>query len=470
MALGVLTNTGISLGNLDIALDYLSNPSEFEAELAEVKTTIYNKEERQYTTPKKDIVKPKLTEQALLNMFSIIHNKQEVESDESLDTDITMKDSSDFDVDFDDMDFDFDFDEETTVKEEIKAVETKLESVEIKSDTEVNSDITKHIDLNILKLVEHSDEIIDEDDSEEDDLFIDDEDEQDLFTDDSEEDDLFIDDEDEEQDLFSDDIDSLFEDDEDDEQEQVKQPVVKQVEQTKTMVEQVKKVESKVKVEESREDEDLFIGEEDDDLLMDDEDDLFADDEDLDELFNLEEDNEQVIKKVEQPKVVEQPKAKVEDIKKKEVVESQQKVKSAAEVELELLRKQLAEKDKQISKLINNDKQAIQTTQDTVKAVSQIAKAAIKTDDNTNKLVNKAVVKRKATEVKEVEGSPYDKYTVMNIDALYKVVKEFMIVKGVRKGPLDIQMLNDKFGVDNIKKLTTKHYLIKTKKGVTVGI
>ena len=59
-------------------------------------------------------------------------------------------------------------------------------------------------------------------------------------------------------------------------------------------------------------------------------------------------------------------------------------------------------------------------------------------------------------EEKEIKGSPYDKYSVMSVDALYKVVKAFMIKNGVRKGPLEISLLNDKFGPDNIKKLT-KH-------------
>ena len=69
-----------------------------------------------------------------------------------------------------------------------------------------------------------------------------------------------------------------------------------------------------------------------------------------------------------------------------------------------------------------------------------------------------------------VEGSKYDKYTVMNIDALYNVVMSFMIKKGVKQKPVDLNELNLEFGTENIKKLIVKQYLIKTKKGVTVGL
>ena len=512
MALGVLTNTGISLGNIDIALDYLSDPSEFEPELAEVKSTIYNKEEKQHTTPKKDIVKPKLTEQALLNMFSIVPNKKEVESDINLDADITIKDSSDFDVDFDDMDFDFD-DEEPTVKEEPKSVEIKLDTDEKIESTEEKTDITKHIDLNILKLVEQSEEIEDNDyedneEPEDDDLFMEEEDtdemfseeESDLFGDDTAEDDLFIDDEDEEQqeqDLFADDINDMFDDEDDEVDEQVvikqtqtiKKPEPVKVEPLKVepvkvepvKIEPVKQVQNIIDEDED----DLFDLEDDDELFEDDEDasentqDLFADDED-DDLFDLEDDDDEpvtkpVIKQTIQTKVADTAKqVSKEEVKSvdnkintiKEDRKTAQVVKSAAEIELELLRKQLAEKDKQINDLIKNEKKTIQST---AKAVEKAASAVIKAEDTVDKLANKSMTKR-ANTITEVESSPYDKYTVMTIDALYKVVKEFMIAKGVRKGPLDIQMLNDKFGVDNIKKLTVKHYLIKTKKGVTVGI
>lgn len=77
---------------------------------------------------------------------------------------------------------------------------------------------------------------------------------------------------------------------------------------------------------------------------------------------------------------------------------------------------------------------------------------------------------RKDDTVKEEAGSKYDKYTVMNINALYSNVSRYMISKGVKNKPIDINELNEKFGPENIKKLIVKQYLIKTKKGVTVGL
>ena len=522
MALGILTNTGISLGNIDIALDYLSDPSEFEPELAEVKSTIYKKEDKKHVIAKKNIVKPKLTEQALLNMFSIVPNKKDSQSDINIDTDITMKDSSDFDVDFDDMDFDFDTDDEQLNSDiTSNSIEYKSNQVTNDNNKEVSKpveskDIMSHIDMNILQLVESDVDDLDDTDIEDMEDAEEDNDEQDLFSDDI--DDMFEDDEDEdtveseeisknnviannkqvekEQDLFSDDIDDMFED-EDDEDEESEQDLFSEdiddmfeddedEEEPAPIKQETVKVEAKpapIKLD----------TEEDDDLFLDDEDDLFIEDDDSDDLFAdtdddmfdfgdedeeqtpvnqnldkkqlanvnkpIEVDSKQVVKK-EQPKEVEKP---------------QQQIKSAAEIELELLRKQLAEKDKQINQLIQNDKQAIKSTESVVKAtaktLNKAANTVAKAEDNIDKLLNQSENRRTKTGVtKEVQGSPYDKYTVMTIDALYKVVKDYMIIKGVRKGPLDVQMLNDKFGVDNIKKLTTKHYLIKTKKGVTVGL
>ena len=53
---------------------------------------------------------------------------------------------------------------------------------------------------------------------------------------------------------------------------------------------------------------------------------------------------------------------------------------------------------------------------------------------------------------------------------LRNVVMAFMVKKGVKHKPVDINELNLEFGADNIKKLIVKQYLIKTKKGVTVGL
>ena len=71
------------------------------------------------------------------------------------------------------------------------------------------------------------------------------------------------------------------------------------------------------------------------------------------------------------------------------------------------------------------------------------------------------------------KGSPVhsniDKYSQLDTNVLYKYVRHFMIQAGVQKHPIDIQMLADKFGSENINKLIRKSYLIKTTKGITIG-
>ena len=71
------------------------------------------------------------------------------------------------------------------------------------------------------------------------------------------------------------------------------------------------------------------------------------------------------------------------------------------------------------------------------------------------------------------KGSPVhsniDKYSQLDTNVLYKYVRHFMIQSGVQKHPIDIQVLADKFGSENINKLIRKSYLIKTTKGITIG-
>lgn len=60
-------------------------------------------------------------------------------------------------------------------------------------------------------------------------------------------------------------------------------------------------------------------------------------------------------------------------------------------------------------------------------------------------------------------------YNSMNIEPLYKIVKSFMIEKGVRKQLVGIKELNEEFGSNNIGRLIKGSYLIKMGKGVTIG-
>lgn len=72
-----------------------------------------------------------------------------------------------------------------------------------------------------------------------------------------------------------------------------------------------------------------------------------------------------------------------------------------------------------------------------------------------------------------VESKPVENeidYSTLDSNTLKKVVKEYMISRGVRKSLLDINELESKFGKHIISKLVAEGFLLKTSKGVTIGI
>ena len=75
----------------------------------------------------------------------------------------------------------------------------------------------------------------------------------------------------------------------------------------------------------------------------------------------------------------------------------------------------------------------------------------------------------KPTAQTEIITTNADKYASLDIDALYSEVRKFMQLKGVAKSIVDKKMLEAEFGVQNIKKLILKSYLISIGKGVTIG-
>ena len=62
-----------------------------------------------------------------------------------------------------------------------------------------------------------------------------------------------------------------------------------------------------------------------------------------------------------------------------------------------------------------------------------------------------------------------EKYSLMDIDALYNEVRKFLKVHNVEHRIISTKILEDEFGKDNIRKLIIKSYLISIGKGVTVG-
>ena len=57
----------------------------------------------------------------------------------------------------------------------------------------------------------------------------------------------------------------------------------------------------------------------------------------------------------------------------------------------------------------------------------------------------------------------------MDIEALYKYIKDYMSKLGVKRNVIDRAILEKEFGKDNIWKMINKNYLIRVGKGLTIG-
>ena len=65
--------------------------------------------------------------------------------------------------------------------------------------------------------------------------------------------------------------------------------------------------------------------------------------------------------------------------------------------------------------------------------------------------------------------SEYDLYNHLDIEGLFNVVEEYLIKNNINKTIVELKLLENKFGKQNIKKLILKGYLISLGKGVTIG-
>ena len=111
----------------------------------------------------------------------------------------------------------------------------------------------------------------------------------------------------------------------------------------------------------------------------------------------------------------------------------------------------------------------------TSEPASSVENKSIKKDSNlkipSSKTV-KTIEKPRNNQKDSQENSTvteHDRYSAMQIDALYKEVRKFAIELGVKQKPVDISKLEDKFGAMNIRKLVNKSYIIKIGKGATIG-
>ena len=68
-----------------------------------------------------------------------------------------------------------------------------------------------------------------------------------------------------------------------------------------------------------------------------------------------------------------------------------------------------------------------------------------------------------------VKVNKEEQYNSLDIDTLYTKVVEFMMIHGVSKSAIDKSVLDTEFGVLNINKLIMKSYLISMGKKVTIG-
>lgn len=113
-----------------------------------------------------------------------------------------------------------------------------------------------------------------------------------------------------------------------------------------------------------------------------------------------------------------------------------------AEKELELKRKEILEKQ------------------------NKIEERKYESEINEKRYKLESVIKQP---VKENRSSNVD-YSSLEIDVLYKEVKTFMVKNGVQQKPISLELLNNKFGSNNILRLLKRNYIIKIGKGVTIGL
>jgi len=222
---GLLTNPGaslgVSIGNMELAIDYLSNIDAYEPDLTEVKTNISKKSAKRVS--KKAIVKPKLSREGIINKYSLVHNSVEI-SDKALDNDSIIQDADDFD---------FSFESDTNTKtSDIPIIHNKehtKEMIESLNNCEINKEVNnmgdEEFELNEEFEIEGLDNFDSDNDSEDNEEIGVDFDIDSMLDDDSEEDNDEIDidmseislEEDDDEEEIDIDLSLLGEDDEDEE-------------------------------------------------------------------------------------------------------------------------------------------------------------------------------------------------------------------------------------------------------------
>lgn len=368
-------NTNISLGNLELVLDFMHNTDEYNKANESKTDDCEYIESALYKQQDDKLIKPKISRDGIIKKFSLINTESQIEHDKILFDSEIINDTDD--LDFSDLD---DIGEQ---KEEANK--------NIKESVLNNEDTIKMIEQSMLI----SGMIQEDTDMDTNDIIIDDEDFE--FDDEMGENDIF--DEDDTEDIFDDSLDDIDESD-------------------------------------------IF------DIEDDESEDNIEFEFDMSDIEDLE----------------------LEDIEEDTKVNNNKDIKTDNSTGIK--------ENKPCNINQNNkfrDKKAEDIKSDTVDNIIETAtknKPTIKSnnivDKNIQDLMNRNT-KNINSDNKKIE-SKFDKYSEMTIDALYESVKIFMINNGVKNRVIEISELNEEFGVDNIKNLIKKQYLIKTKKGVTVGL
>lgn len=429
----LMSGMGISLGGLELATDYLfANPDIYEPDLTEIKSTLSNKDTRAIKNIK--TVKPKTTKESIINKFSLVHTKSKEILDEIIENSFVTED----------MDFDAEFDTDTDNHSlEIMCTTTNTEediiedNINIEDYTEDSFEDEFDIEDNIEDSLEIEDTLGEELDIDDD---IDIEDDIDIDIDDT------IDIEDDIDSLgIEDDIDSLgIEDDIDD-----------------------------IDIEDDIDDiDDIDIGDDIEDIDIEDDIESSIDSIDIEEEFDVEdatEVNNTVKHKTDVETISNTNSINAANNNQKALYNNQDSSVSNIDLiesniiksveaklnnmgnthsdEVEHMRQQIANMEKQLHKLSESNNEGNKAKIDTDAL-----------DDRINRLTNSNKV-----------NDTVNNYSSMSIEALYEEVKRYMIKLNVNRRAVELTALNKKFGDANIKKLIQKSYLIKYGKGVTIG-
>lgn len=521
MNFGLLSSFSISLGDLELATDYVNNEdSNLSSEVDTIKQTVFNKPATKKS--KRAIVKPEITHEKLMKKFSIIKPEAlNIDSELIEDTtDISLEDVGDFTFSFeapepekdkideiletsDDEDETYedepyeDEDEDSDIDDDKEADELNLDNIldeddDIDNEDENSDEVSDEsrglaaLQLQqMLKTQQNSppaqeetdkeelnlDNILDEDDD------IDEEDES--YNEDEESTDL--------DDILNEEDDDTDEEDEDEDLSAFLKQVnaVKQATQTDNKINkaitETPKQQEEVKQTQVEKVEAININ---NSSTKEKELELEA------EKLRLEREKlELENKKLELEKLkAEQELARFKDMDIQEII------RKAQEEALKKLQESQAEnKESNIKKEskgnINSEQKVEKPIQEKVENKAEVTKpkqavekpkqvvkkevTPIKSHnivDNIDDEIGKVKTTRPVQEMHQENKNPYAIYDNMAMDSLSATVKKYMIANGVKLKPISEETLNNKFGKNNIKKLIRASYLISTGKGITMGI